>query len=70
MITQQELEGMRLGDTFLAGGILRGVTDEPTVLKLVEIGASDYVFKITYFGIDMGEVAVMIRKNQVTVEHL
>jgi hypothetical protein len=70
VITQQELEGMRLGDTFLAGGILRGVTDEPTVLKLVEIGASDYVFKITYFGIDMGEVAVMIRKNQVTVEHL
>ncbi len=70
MITKEQLESMNIGDTFKAGPLLPGVCDEPVMLRLSEAGNGDYVFAMSYQGIAMGEVAVMIRGGQTTVEHL
>ena len=70
MITKQELESMEVGDTFKAGPLLPGVSDEPVMMRLSEMANGDYIFALSYHGVSMGEVAVLVRGGQITVEHL
>lgn len=70
MPTAQELEAMNIGDTFKAGPLLPGVSDEPVMLRLSEAANGDYVFAISYHGVPMGEVAILVRGGETTVEHL
>lgn len=69
MLTISELKGLRVGDKFNASGLLRGVSDEPVVLTLVEeTNKSDFIFEMRYFGVDIGQIGVTIRKGVVGVE--
>lgn len=70
-ITIDFLRALKVGDRFNALGLFKGMTPEPTVFTLQEIhNEKDYIFSTTYFGVPMGDVALLIRKNTVSVERL
>lgn len=56
---------MKLGDTFKTKGLLKGVSDEPLVWRLVEVSKSfsTLTFDVRYYGILVGEMNVYPNEN-------
>lgn len=72
LLSKEHLTSLKKGDTFTTEGLFITLTKEPIVwtLKAVDSGG-EYLFRIEYLGVKLGNVHAMIKKNgQVEVEEV
>ena len=54
MLTNEQLASLEIGDQLDLPGLFLGLTDEPVVLLVTEVGSSERTVEGRYFGVLLG----------------